>query len=140
MFPTIISSFSLKRFQYPFYTSTVSAGFPSPAEDHIEAKLDLNELLIKHPAATFFMRVSGNNMAQAGIQHNDVLVIDRSIKPRDGKIVVAIIAGQFTVRYCRKTKNGVALFVEKDGYAMTKTSSEEEVAIWGVVTSVIHFT
>src|SRR4051812_19870697 len=80
------------------YVAAVSAGFPSPAEDYIEKNLNLNELLIKHPAATFFVRVSGTSMINAGIHDNDILIVDRSVEPGDGKIVIAAIQGDLTVK------------------------------------------
>jgi len=82
----------------PLFTSGVSAGFPSPAEDHIDLKLDLNELLIQHPIATFFVRVAGESMKDAGINHGDVLVVDRSLEATSGKIVIAIVNGELTVK------------------------------------------
>jgi DNA polymerase V len=82
----------------PLFISKVSAGFPSPAQDYVEQTLDLNELCIKRPAATFFVRVEGESMIEAGIFHNDILVVDRSVKPTHGDIVVAHIDGEFTVK------------------------------------------
>ena len=82
----------------PLFSSGVSAGFPSPAEDHIDRKLDLNELLIQHPVATFFVRVAGESMKDAGINHGDILVVDRSLEAVSGKIVIAIVNGELTVK------------------------------------------
>ncbi|MFN2369128.1 MAG: LexA family protein, partial [Desulfurivibrionaceae bacterium] len=82
----------------PLYAGGVSAGFPSPAEDYIEQHLDLNELLIRRPAATFFVRVNGDSMTGAGINHGDILIVDRSVEPAGGKIVIAVIDGEFTVK------------------------------------------
>src|SRR5271170_4231392 len=93
--------------KFPLFSSTISAGFPSPADEFIEAKLDLNELLVKHPVATFFMRVSGNSMQDCGIQDKDILIVDRSLTPTNGKIVIAIINGQLTVKRLKKTKNKI---------------------------------
>ena len=89
----------------PLFVSKVSAGFPSPAQDYVEQTLDLNELCIKRPAATFFVRVEGESMIEAGIFHNDILVVDRSVKPVHGDIVVAQVDGEFTVKeLCLKAK------------------------------------
>ena len=89
-----------------FYNCAVTAGFPSPADDYIENKLDLNNYLIKRPSATFFVRVTGDSMINAGIHNNDILIVDRSIKPRHGKIIVAALDGHMTVKrlYLRDKK------------------------------------
>jgi DNA polymerase V len=89
--------------QVPFFGAKVAAGFPSPADDYVEKALDLNELLIQKPAATFFIRAQGTSMLGAGIHPNDILVVDKSLKPVDGKIVIAAINGEFTVK--RLVKN-----------------------------------
>ena len=81
----------------PLFTCGVSAGFPSPAEDHIDQKLDLNDLLIKHPASTYFVRVAGDSMINASINNEDILVVDRSLEATNGKIIIAIINGELTV-------------------------------------------
>jgi len=85
----------------PLFSARVQAGFPSPADDHLERSIDLNEELIQHPAATFFVRVKGESMHDAGIQSGDILVVDRSLAPTDRKIVVAMIDGEFTVKRFR---------------------------------------
>ncbi|MCG2775678.1 MAG: translesion error-prone DNA polymerase V autoproteolytic subunit, partial [Desulfobacterales bacterium] len=77
----------------------VSAGFPSPADDYIQGRLDLNELMIQHPAATFFVRVAGDSMIGAGIHHDDILVVDRSLEPASGKVVIAVVNGDLTVKW-----------------------------------------
>ncbi|MDA8561515.1 translesion error-prone DNA polymerase V autoproteolytic subunit [Gammaproteobacteria bacterium] len=125
-------------FKIPLYSSKVSAGFPSPADDHIEAHLDLNEYLIKHPASTFFVRATGNSMVDAGINENDILIIDRSITPAHGKIVIAAVDGQLTVKklYIKDNKN--LLVPENKNYQPIEISEDNEVYIWGVVTNVIH--
>ncbi len=122
----------------PFYASRVAAGFPSPADDYIEAKLDLNQHLIKHPAATFFVRVSGNSMTGAGIFENDILVVDRSLKPSHGKVVIAVINGELTVKRLNILKDKVSLRPENEDYHPIDVSEDMEFSIWGVVTSVIH--
>ena len=88
----------------PIYSNKVTAGFPSPADDHIEGKLDLNTHLIKHPSATFFVKATGDSMIGAGIHEGDILVVDRSLEPRNGKIIIAAIDGSLTVK--RLVKNG----------------------------------
>lgn len=123
----------------PLYISHVPAGFPSPAEDYIAGQLDLNELLIKRPSTTFFVRVSGESMKNAGIQHQDLLVVDRSIEPSNGKIVIAAIDGQLTLKRLKITRQGkIYLLPENEEFSPIEVKSENEVYIWGVVTSVIH--
>jgi DNA polymerase V len=128
----------LKDYALPFYQTPVSAGFPSPAEDYIEDKLDLNDLLIQHPTATFFLKVSGNSMIKAGIHHGDILIVDRSLRPSNGKIVIASINGELTVKRLKKIGEKVYLAAENDTYKPFEITSEEELVIWGVVTRVIH--
>lgn len=125
-------------YRLPLLTSSVSAGFPSPAENEIEKDLDLNEYLIKHPAATFFLRVSGTSMIKAGIHHNDILVVDRSLEPMNGKVVIASLNGELTVKRLLKTGNRVQLVAENDDYFPIDITEECDLRIWGVVTSVIH--
>lgn len=123
----------------PLYLSKVSAGFPSPAENDIADKLDLNEYLIKHPAATFLVRANGDSMIQAGIHENDILIVDRSLRPSDGKIVIAAIDGQLTVKRLKKTQDGkMLLAAENPAYAPVEIREENDFLIWGVVTNVIH--
>lgn len=120
------------------YESAVSAGFPSPSTDHLEGKLDLNEYMIKNPPATFFVRVSGDSMIGAGIHPDDVLVVDRSEEPRSGKIVIAVINGELTVKRLQKNREGVQLLPENPEYAPIVITSDMEFQVWGVVTFVIH--
>jgi len=122
----------------PFYSSRVEAGFPSPADDHAEQKLDLNEHLIKHPAATFFVKASGFSMINAGINPNDILVVDRSIEPTHGKIVIAALDGELTVKRLSKKKDKVLLVPENYDFQPIDITNKENVIIWGVVISVIH--
>jgi len=112
--------------------------FPSPANDYIERPLDLNELLIKKPHATFFMRVSGNAMKNAGIVENDILIIDRSLEALSGRIVVAIYETEFIVRRLIKEKNKMILYPENNFYHPLNINAESDFEIWGVVTYVIH--
>lgn len=121
-----------------FFQSPVSAGFPSPAEDTIEKTLDLNELLIEHPAATFFVRVQGSSMKDAHILDGDVLIVDRAKKAISGSIVVAILNGEFTVKRIEKKGETVWLVPENRKFPPTEINSEMEFQVWGVVTYVIH--
>lgn len=118
----------------PLYASQPSAGFPSPGDDLVEAPLDLNDLLVENPTATFYVRVAGDSMEGARIFAGDVLVVDRSIQPRDGMIVVAAVYGELVVKRLRKSGNGLALVSENEGYAPIQVDDTEECFIWGVVT------
>jgi len=122
----------------PLASASVQAGFPSPAEDHMENSLDLNEHLVSNPAATFFVRVRGNSMRDAGIQGGDLLVVDRSITPGDRQIVIAMLDGEFTVK--RLCKRGDRIFLEAENvdFEPLEISESQELTIWGVVTFVIH--
>lgn len=124
--------------QFPLYSNRVSAGFPSPADDHIEAKLDLNQYLVKHPSATFFVRVEGDSMINAGIHENDLLIVDRSLKPTHGKIIIAVINGELTVKRLSFDKNQILLLPENERYPNIRIDDTMEFNIWGVVTNVIH--
>ncbi len=116
----------------------VSAGFPSPAEDSGEGKLDLNEHLIARPAATFIIAVEGRSMTGAGIFPNDLLVVDRSIKPKRGDVVIAVVGGDLTVKRLEKNGEQWLLKAENPDYPAIFVTSEMECVIWGVVTSSIR--
>lgn len=122
----------------PLFSSTVKAGFPSPADDHIEQKLDLNNHLIKHPAATFFVRVEGGSMEKAGIFHGDILIVDRALLPEDGKIIVAILNGEFTVKRIQVKDKKLFLISENPDYSPIEVTEEMDFQVWGVVTYTIH--
>ena len=116
-----------------------SCGFPSPAEQYAEPPLDLNELLVRQPTATYFVRVSGDSMAGAGFRDGDILVVDRSCEAKDGSIVVAAVDNEFTVRYLRKGKEGTVFLVAADKRLAPVTFSDGmELRIFGVVTAFIH--
>ena len=121
----------------PLVSSAISAGFPSPASDFIDLKIDLNKHLIQHPSATFFARVKGDSMKDEGIFDGDLLVIDKSIEPSNGKIAVCFIDGEFTVKKI-KLENGFCWLVPaNEKYQPIKVTSENELMIWGIVTHVI---
>jgi len=122
----------------PLFSSGVSAGFPSPAEDHIDRKLDLNELLIQNPEATFFVRVAGDSMTGAGIHHGDILVVDRSLQAAHGKIVIASIHGELTVKQLVQDDSSWRLLAANAAYPAVAITEETGCEVWGVVTSVIH--
>ncbi|MGJ0486285.1 MAG: LexA family protein [Methylomicrobium sp.] len=128
----------LRRWRLPLFTGKVSAGFPSPADDYIERSLDLNELLIQHPTATFFARAQGVSMIAAGIYPNDILVIDRSIEPVPGKIVICALNGELTVKRLARDGERWILKAENPDYPDIPLHDELEMVIWGVVTHAIH--
>ncbi|MBM3603126.1 MAG: translesion error-prone DNA polymerase V autoproteolytic subunit [Alphaproteobacteria bacterium] len=122
----------------PLFACAVQAGFPSPADDYLEGKLDLNQHLIQHPTATFFLRAAGDSMIKAGIHSGDILVVDRSLEPRHGKIVIAALDGALTVKRLHKTAEGTYLMPENDEFSPIKIDEGHDVVIWGVVTAVVH--
>jgi len=122
----------------PLYETGVSAGFPSPAEDYVDRGLDLNEHLITHPEATFFVRVEGESMVNAGINSGDILIVDRAMEPNNKKIVIAVVDGEFTVKRFIKEDSKILLVPENPDYTAIDICSGSELEIWGVVTYVIH--
>ncbi|MBV8802406.1 MAG: translesion error-prone DNA polymerase V autoproteolytic subunit [Gammaproteobacteria bacterium] len=138
MLKSVLKYIQNKSFKIPLYGSKISAGFPTLADDHIEEHLDLNEHLIKNPASTFFVRATGNSMLNAGIHENDILIIDRSIIPTHGKIVIAAIDGQLTVKKLHIKNKELLLMPENPEYSPIKITEENDTHIWGVVTNIIH--
>ena len=124
--------------QRPLFLSGVSAGFPSPADDYLDRNLDLNEHLVKNPAATFFVRVAGDSMTGAGINDNDILVVDRSLEPCSGSIVIAVVNGELTVKRLLKSRNSCRLIAENAAYPDLEINEETPLEIWGVATYAIH--
>ncbi|MFC1490527.1 LexA family protein [Candidatus Latescibacterota bacterium] len=122
----------------PLFLVSVSAGFPSPAEDYLDGKLDLNEHLIKHRAATFFLRAAGDSMIGAGIHNGDIMIVDRSLDPADNNVVIAVLDGELTVKRIRKSAGEILLMPENKNYKPVRVTEEMNVSIWGVVTNVIH--
>lgn len=133
-----IPEHSPSGYQIPLYSHKVVAGFPSPADDYIEAYLDLNEKLVANKASTFLLRVQGDSMQDVGIYEGDILVVDRSLPPQNGKIVIAALDGELTVKRLQITKDGTFLAPENPNYPLIKVREESEMVIWGVVTSCIH--
>lgn len=122
----------------PLAASTVAAGFPSPADDYVDLGIDLNEALIRHPSSTFFLRVSGDSMIDAGIQHGDLLVVDRSLEARPGQIVVAVLDGAFTLKRLARHKGRLRLEAANSAYPPLELHQCGDVQIWGVAIHVIH--
>ncbi|MGL2986362.1 LexA family protein [Flavobacterium sp. RSSA_27] len=117
----------------PFMDTGISAGFPSPADDFLELSIDLNKHLIKHKDSTFFAKVKGHSMKNAGIFDGDLLVIDKSLPPQDGKIAICQIDGEFTVKRIKIEQDLVWLIAENEAYAPIKVTPENELMIWGIV-------
>lgn len=122
----------------PLFSTAIAAGFPSPADDCVEQHLDLNKKLIKHPAATFFVKVEGDSMQNAGIYSGDTLIVDRSLSACDGSVIVAILNGEFTVKKLSIQKNGIFLIPENHRYQPIDVSHNQDFQVWGVVTYVLH--
>jgi len=127
-----------ERSTVPLYSSRVQAGFPSTADDSVENSLDLNRYIVKHPATTFFVRAEGNSMEGAGIFSGDILVVDRSIEPRHGNIVIAVVFDELTVKRLSIKKGEYFLVAENPMYEPLHITEEMESTIWGVVTHTIR--
>ena len=126
------------EYKQQLFTENISAGFPSPASDYEEARLDLNKYLIKNSAATFFVRVTGDSMVGAGIHHGDLLIVDRSIEPKNKNVVIAVINGELTVKRIKIQKKKITLVPENENYQPREILEGTDFEVWGVVTNVIH--
>ncbi len=122
----------------PLAGTAVSAGFPSPADDFVEGRIDLNEFLIRHPTATFYLRVHGHSMAQAGILDGDHVVVDRSERAKAGDIVVAVVDGEFTLKRLERSGEKWILRAEGVGFADIEIAGADQVEVWGVVIGVFR--
>jgi len=131
-------SVRLQRWRLPLFANKIAAGFPSPADDYVEKTLDLNELLVTQPAATFFGRAEGVSMINAGIFPNDILVINRAIEPTPGKIVICAVNGELTVKRLGRDGELWVLKAENPDYPDIPLHDELDMVIWGVVTHAIH--
>ena len=122
----------------PIASEYVAAGFPSPADDYMEMGIDLNEQLIRHPSSTFFLQVSGESMTGAGIHDGDLLVVDRSVDPRPGRVVVAVLDGAFTLKRLVRYRGRLRLEAAHPNYPALELHRCSDVQIWGVAIHVIH--
>lgn len=127
-----------KFYRLPFYQDAISAGLPNQAGGDIAETLDLNEMLVKRPETTFLLKVYGTSMINAGIFDNDVLIVDRSIRPTDGKVVIAAVNGELTVKRLSIEGKRVQLLPENDTYYPIEITGDTDLQIMGVVTNVIH--
>ena len=122
----------------PLFAGSVPAGFPSPAEDFVEAKLDLNEFLVEHEAATFYIRVKGHSMTEAGILNGDIIAVDRALEPQHGDIVLAVIDGDLTVKELFRQEGQIRLLPHHPDFTPIEIREGQELAIWGVVKGVVR--
>ena len=135
--PIQLPAIGKKPVRVPLYSHKVAAGFPSPADDYIEGRLSLDEHLIQNKNATFFVRAKGNSMTGAGIFDGDLLVVDKSLSPSSGDIVIAIVDGDLTVkRYIRRAEK-VILKAENPSFKEIELQDGQELQVWGVVTSTV---
>ncbi|WP_310393937.1 translesion error-prone DNA polymerase V autoproteolytic subunit [Hymenobacter sp.] len=133
-----IASAHLTTRELPLFGCPVPAGFPSPADDHLDAPLDLTRHLFRHPASTFLARVSGDSMLGAGIHPGDLVAVDRALRAREGSIVVAVVEGEHTIKRLRYRAGRPWLVAENARYPPLAVGEEQGLAVWGVVTHVIH--
>lgn len=124
--------------EIPLYASFVSAGFPSPADDYLEGRIDLGKYLIQNPTSTFMMRVKGSSMVDANIHDGDILVIDKSLKASDGMPVVCFLDGEFTVKTFKKIGNKAYLMPANPAYKPIEVTEEMDMRVWGVVVWILH--
>ena len=122
----------------PLFLVPVSAGYPSPADDFQEETLNLHEHLVKHEAATFFVRVQGDSMIGAGIHTNDLLIVDRALEPTDNSVVIAVVNGELTLKRISKKEGKLALVPDNGNYQPIPVTEATDFEVWGVVTHVIH--
>ncbi len=122
----------------PLASEHVEAGFPSPADNYIDKSIDLNEELIRHPASTFFLRVKGESMSNANVLNGDLLIVDRSLEPQPGHIVVAILDGSFTLKKLTRREGIPYLEAEHPDYPSIDLRNYENIQIWGVAIYSIH--
>ena len=127
-----------KRFRIPLLNDSVSAGFPSPADDYTEENIDLNEHLISNPFSTFFLRVKGESMIDAGIKDNDLIIVDKSLAAKPEDIVIAMIDGEFTIKRLSIKNDELYLKAENNNYPDFRFKNHIDVQIWGVVIYSIH--
>ena len=126
------------RLDLPLAGTAIAAGFPSPAEEYLDLALDLNKELIRHPAATFYAKVKGDSMVDAGIQDGDLLVIDKALEPKEGSVAVCYLDGEFTVKRLAVQEEGVYLMPANEEFKPIRITEENDFLVWGIVAYVIH--
>jgi len=135
---TVLGQADRPGLRLPYFLSRISAGFPSPAEDHVEANLSLDELCVRHPASTYFLRVAGDSMTGLGIFDGDTLVVDRSLTAVAGVVVVAVVRGDFTCKLLDFEQGLPVLRAANPRYPDIRLCEGEELEVFGVVTNCIH--
>ena len=126
------------QLELPLAAGAISAGFPSPAEEYIELAIDLNKELIKHPAATFYARVKGSSMIDAGIADGDLLIIDKALEPKDGDIAVCFIDGEFTLKRLALKEDGLYLMPANAEFKPIRITEENDFLVWGMLAYIVH--
>ena len=127
-----------EKLKFPLLSDSISAGFPSPADDYTEENIDLNEYLISNPFSTFFLRVKGDSMINAGIKDKDLIIVDKSLTAKLGNIIIAMIDGEFTIKRLSIKNNELYLKAENNNYPDFRFKNHIDVQIWGVVIYSIH--
>jgi len=127
-----------QNIKFPLLSDSISAGFPSPADDYTEENIDLNEHLISNPFSTFFLRVKGDSMINAGIKDKDLIIVDKSLRAKPGNIIIAMIDGEFTIKRLSIKNNELYLKAENHNYPDFRFKNHIDVQIWGVVIYSIH--
>ncbi|WP_421902391.1 LexA family protein [Maridesulfovibrio sp.] len=138
IFAEILSPKAASKIELPLLLSEVIAGFPSPADDYIDRKMDLNEQLISNKAATFLVRAYGDSMIDANIKEGDILVVDRSMDAHNNSIIIAIFNGELTVKRLKQKEGRLFLIPENPDYPLLEITEETSFEVWGVVTYIIH--
>ena len=126
------------QLELPLAAGAISAGFPSPAEEYIELAIDLNKELIKHPAATFYARVKGSSMIDAGIADGDLLIIDKALEPKDGDIAVCFLDGEFTLKRLALKEDGIYLMPANAEFKPIRITEENDFLVWGMLAYIVH--
>ena len=134
----VLPANGLEEMDIPFYSTPVSAGFPSPAEEYLEDRINLQQLLVAHPSATYFLKVRGDSMRDANLHEGDILVVDRSLKPRVNQIIIGLLENEFTVKRLVKKQNQYYLQPENPAYPLIPLPETSGFQPWGVVTWCIH--
>lgn len=130
----------LSELDLPYADGGVRAGFPSPAQDYMDRSIDLNRELVPHPESTFYGRVEGDSMEDRGIFEGDIMVIDKSLEPRNGDVAVCMVDGEYTVKFVEFHADHVMLIPANPAYRPLRVEADEQFDVWGVVTYVIHKT
>ena len=133
----IVGADTSSQLPLPYADQGIRAGFPSPAQDYMDLSIDLNRELIRNPSSTFYGRVKGDSMQDAGVSEGDVLVIDKSLEPQDGDMAVCFLDGEFTLKFIQLEKDVIWLIPANESYDPIRVTAENEFLIWGIVTYTI---